>query len=85
METRPSWFETRGDANEEPDPTIVPASAVLGRVAMAIPGAGRVLGVAATPAGFLVVVGISGLLYGLSLALWSLANRRAARLEAAPG
>ncbi len=31
------WIETQGDANDAPDPSITPATAVIGRVAVIIP------------------------------------------------
>jgi signal peptidase I len=37
------WIQTRGDANEDPDPSIIPATAVLGRVDTVIPYAGFAL------------------------------------------
>ena len=37
------WLETQGDANREPDPSIVPATAVLGRVSVVVPWLGYVI------------------------------------------
>ena len=45
------WIETRGDANPVGDPSIVPVSAVLGRVATVVPGAGFVVQMLASFAG----------------------------------
>ena len=33
------WLETKGDANDDPDPSIIPATSVVGRVAVTIPHA----------------------------------------------
>ena len=34
------WLETKGDANIAPDPSLVPATSVIGRVSLSIPLAG---------------------------------------------
>ena len=67
-------FETKGDANEEPDRGLVPASALVGRVAFTIPLIGHVITFASTRFGFFALVGIPlgllvlGELYDLALA-----------------
>lgn len=48
------WLETMGDANEGPDPSLVPATSVIGRVALTVPWAGY-------------VVAILGSLWGIAL------------------
>jgi signal peptidase len=50
------WIETKGDANRTVDPSIVPASSVIGRVAVVIPLLGY-------------VVQLLGTLFGLGLLL----------------
>jgi signal peptidase I len=54
------WIETRGDANANPDPSLTPGSAVIGRMAVAIPLAGYLIALLSTPAGvvFLIAVGL---------------------------
>ena len=51
-------FETKGDASDEPDIDLVPASVVLGRVWFAVPLAGFALAFVRTPLGFAVIVGM---------------------------
>jgi signal peptidase len=53
-------FRTRGDANEEPDTSLVPASALRGRVWVTIPYLGYVAQHAHQPWGFLLLVGVPG-------------------------
>jgi signal peptidase len=64
-----SWLELQGDANDEPDPVLIPAATVVGRVESVHPNAGRFLRAFATPSGVLVAAGVAGLLFGLSLSL----------------
>ena len=49
-------FETKGDANEEADRGVVPASALVGRVMVTIPYIGHVIVFAGTRLGFLALV-----------------------------
>ena len=51
-------FETKGDANEEADRGLVPASALVGRVMATIPYIGHVIVFAGTRLGFLALVAI---------------------------
>lgn len=51
------FLELRGDANAEPDPVLVPRSAVVGRVSAAIPVAGYGQMLLARPAGWLLLLG----------------------------
>lgn len=53
-------FRTRGDANEEPDTSLVPADALRGRVWVTIPYLGYVAQHARQPWGFLLLVGLPG-------------------------
>lgn len=59
------WIETAGDANPEPDPAIVPASAVIGRVGIVLPYAGYLLWLLSTLAGLMFVIGLGTLLVTL--------------------
>jgi len=54
------WLETQGDANDEPDPSIIPASAVIGEVAVSIPYAGYAVRLLSTAQGvlFLLALGV---------------------------
>jgi len=49
-------FETMGDANEGPDPGLVPAGSVIGAVTLTIPYIGYVIQFAGTQAGFVALV-----------------------------
>lgn len=70
------YFRTKGDANEEPDPQLVPADAVIGTVSFWIPYVGRVFSFASTDLGTLSLVVVPGILLAVS-ELWNLV--RAAR------
>ncbi|WP_281193561.1 signal peptidase I [Halorubrum sp. F4] len=59
-------FITQGDANEDPDAAPVPASRVLGEVAVVIPYMGYVIEFVNTPTGFLALVVIPFVLLALS-------------------
>jgi signal peptidase I len=52
------WLETKGDANAEPDPVLVPASWVAGRVSVSLPLAGYLLRLLALPIGVLMIIGL---------------------------
>lgn len=54
------WLATKGDANEDPDPSLVPASAVIGRVSVIVPWAGFLVTLMSSMQGvtFLVSLGI---------------------------
>jgi len=74
-----AYLETRGDANDASDPTVVPASAVTGVVSVSVPMLGFVLAFLAVPSGIASVVLT---LAALMFAVWSLEEldpRRAAR------
>jgi signal peptidase I len=73
------WLELKGDANAEPDPVLVPASAVVGRIALAWPELGRLLGAFASRAGFQAVAGLAGTLYALHLLARWMETRRPPR------
>jgi signal peptidase len=73
------WLETKGDANEAPDPALVPAGAVVGRVSLAISGIGYVIAALSTSSGLLLAAGLAGVLLALILLLEGLesgASRR---------
>ena len=52
------WVETKGDANAEPDPSVTPASAIIGRVVVALPALGYLVALLSTPLGIVFVVGL---------------------------
>jgi signal peptidase I len=56
------WLETKGDANPDPDPAIVPASAVIGRVSLVVPDAGYLLALLSTVFGLAFIVGLAAFL-----------------------
>ncbi len=51
-----TWYETKGDANREPDIALVPASAVVGRVVAAIPVVGYLLRFMSLPSGVIALL-----------------------------
>jgi signal peptidase len=73
------WLETAGDANPEPDPAIIPASAVMGRVDVVIPNAGYLLALLSTVSGLAFVFGLASFLVAGAWLLDSIA------LETEPG
>lgn len=63
------WIETKGDNNAATDPSLLPASAVLGRVQMVIPMIGFLVQVLSTPSGMALVFMLGALLLGLAFAV----------------
>jgi signal peptidase len=59
-------IETRGDANLTSDPSLTPASAVIGRVSLIIPFAGFLVALLSIASGVLFVIAIGALLLLLS-------------------
>ena len=52
------WIETRGDANATADPSLTPASQVIGRASMTIPGAGYLIALLSSLHGIVFVVSL---------------------------
>jgi len=52
------WLETKGDANPAPDPSILPASDVMGRVVAAVPYVGYMVVLASSPSGLILIVSL---------------------------
>ena len=80
------WIRTKGDANPEEDPTLVPVSAIVGRTEMVIPLAGYLIALLSIPAGVLFLIGLAATLLAGAWLLESLepagaASRRAAALS----
>lgn len=67
------WLETKGDANAAPDPSLVPASAVIGRVGPVIPFVGYLIAALALPSGLATAAGACGVLLALMYLLETLA------------
>lgn len=50
------YFRTKGDANEDPDPRLVPAEALVGEVDFSIPVLGQLIVYAGSPYGLVALV-----------------------------
>jgi signal peptidase len=91
------WLETKGDANDKPDPSIIPATTVIGRLEASLPYAGYAVRLLSTAQGVLFLLAFGVLLLAGAWTLESLeldqaaAGRRAARArvvlapDSAPG
>jgi signal peptidase len=79
------WMETRGDANATPDPVLIPATDVLGRVAWQLPDAGYLIALLSAPSGVILVLSTGAMLLLLGWWLDALERdrREAARQVAA--
>jgi signal peptidase len=79
------WLETRGDANATPDPVLIPATDVLGRVAWQVPDGGYLIALLSAPSGVILVLSTGALLLLLGWWLDALERdrREAARRVAA--
>jgi signal peptidase len=66
------WIRTKGDANPTLDPTLVPATAVLGRVELAIPLVGYLMALLSLPVGVVFVLGLAATLLAIAWLLESL-------------
>jgi signal peptidase I len=64
-----TYLEIRGDANDAPDPAVVPRSDVTGVVSISLPVVGFLLAFLAIPTGVLSIVST---LAALMLAIWTL-------------
>ena len=61
-------FRTKGDANEDPDPSTVAAENVVGRVWMSVPYVGYAMDFVRKPIGFGLLIGIpAALIVGMEL------------------
>jgi signal peptidase len=80
-----AWLQTKGDANEDEDPSIIPATAVIGRVAVTLPYAGYAVRLLSTAQGVLFLLALGMLMLAGAWLLESLeidqasARRRAAQ------
>ena len=72
------YVETRGDANAQADPALVPESRLSGRLALAVPVAGYVISVMSRPQGWLTFLAMLVFLWIASGLLNELTWRRPA-------
>jgi signal peptidase len=66
------WIRTKGDANADPDPSLVPATAVIGRVELVVPLFGYLLALLSLPVGVMFVIGLAATLLAIAWLLESL-------------
>jgi len=66
------YVRTKGDANPDADPTLVMASAIIGRVELSIPYMGYLLALLSIPTGVIFVVGLAATLLAIAWLLESL-------------
>ncbi len=78
----PIYFQTKGDANDRPDPTMVPGSNLVGKICLHIPMMGYFTEFLKTPAGFIFGVVIPGLII---TSLYIINVLRALREDRRPG
>jgi signal peptidase len=52
------WIETKGDANATADPSLTPASQVIGRASVTIPGAGYLIALLSSLHGIVFVISL---------------------------
>ncbi|MFI5226775.1 MAG: signal peptidase I [Candidatus Limnocylindrales bacterium] len=81
------WIETKGDANQDVDPSITPLRQVIGRVVLTVPDAGYLVQWLSIPSGIVATICIAAALFVLALVLESLEQEFAPvrRPSAAPG
>lgn len=79
------WVATRGDANPDPDPSLVPVANVIGRVDWSIPYAGYLVALLGSVSGLMFVASISGFLIAATWLLETLEeDQRASGTRRAP-
>ena len=78
------WVQTKGDANADQDPTLVHASAIVGRAEMVIPLAGYLIVLLSIPAGVLFLIGLAASLLAGAWLLESLEPEWVAKGTARP-
>jgi len=85
------YFQTKGDANEDPDPFVVPASNVLGQVRLHIPYIGYATQYARSPIVSLLMLTVPGLIIiiiemrGIWIELSEQEKRNKAKMAVAEG
>jgi signal peptidase len=78
------WVRTKGDANPEEDPTLVPASAIVGRTEFIVPLAGYLIALLSMPAGVMFIVGLAASLLAGAWLLESVESDGSRRRRAGP-
>ena len=78
------YVETKGDANDSPDPVTTPASSVVGRVDLAIPGLGYLVYLLTVPIGVVSLLGLAMTLFLAILLLEDLEREAAEESELEP-
>jgi signal peptidase len=78
------WVQTKGDANPEEDPTLVPASAIVGRTELIIPLAGYLIALLSMPAGVMFIIGLAASLLAGAWLLESVESDGSRSRRAAP-
>jgi signal peptidase len=63
------FLKTKGDANEDPDPSLVPAASVVGTVYVSLPLLGFLLAMLGLPIGVVAIISVAGTLL---TAIWLL-------------
>jgi signal peptidase len=63
------YLRTKGDANEDPDPSLVPAASIVGPVVISIPLLGFLLAMLGMPIGVVAIISVAGTLL---TAIWLL-------------
>jgi signal peptidase len=66
------WVRTKGDANADLDPTLVPATSIVGRVEWSVPWAGYLLALLSLPVGVIFALGLAATLLAIAWLLESL-------------
>ena len=79
------YVQTKGDANERPDPTPIHESAIEGRVELTIPLAGYLIALLSIPTGVLFLVGVAATLLAAVWLLESLELDQVDRVTIAGG
>jgi signal peptidase len=70
------WIRTKGDANPDPDPSLVPVSAVIGKVELTVPLVGYLVALLSLPIGVVFVLGLAATLLAIAWLLESLEPAR---------
>jgi len=68
-------FQTKGDANEDPDQGIVDSTELIGKVVFVIPYLGYLPHFAQSPLGFITLIVIPGILI-ISAEIWNIAKTK---------
>ena len=72
------WLRTKGDANATADASPIPEASVVGKVVLALPLVGYLIGMMASPAG---MVSFLAFVAALMLAIWGLEEAEAAAAD----